>query len=233
MYIVYCHTNKVNGKRYFGITNRDPQKRWGKNGCKYLKKSRGSFQHPAFANAIIKYGWDSFEHEILFEGLTLEEANKKEIELIATYKTNVNRFGKDFGYNMTDGGDGSTGGTHYSGKDHPMYGKHHTEEARKKMSAAQSGENNPMYGRTGERGSFYGHHHTEEYKELMRVLHSGKNSPMARRVICVETGEVFDTLTSAAKKYGLFPNNISKACKNIRRTSGGLHWQYTDEKAAS
>ena len=30
-----------------------------------------------------------------------------------------------------------------TGENHPMYGKHHSEEARKKMSEAKSGENNP------------------------------------------------------------------------------------------
>ena len=47
---------------------------------------------------------------------------------------------------------------HISGKDHPMYGKHHTKKARQKLSDATSGENNPFYGR----------HHTDEAKQLVR-----------------------------------------------------------------
>lgn len=46
---------------------------------------------------------------ILFENLTKEEACEKEIELIAKYKTNIHRYGNDFGYNLTDGGEGTTG----------------------------------------------------------------------------------------------------------------------------
>lgn len=60
-------------------------------------------------NAILKYGWENIEHNILFENLTQEEAQEKEKELIAQYKTNIRRYGDDFGYNLTDGGEGTLG----------------------------------------------------------------------------------------------------------------------------
>ena len=33
------------------------------------------------------------------------------------------------------------------GENHPMYGKHHSEESKNKISKAAKGENNPMYGK--------------------------------------------------------------------------------------
>ena len=63
IYTVYRHTNKMNGKRYIGITKQKPERRW-QNGYGYV----GTY----FGNAISKYGWDAFEHEILFEGFTKE-----------------------------------------------------------------------------------------------------------------------------------------------------------------
>lgn len=45
----------------------------------------------------------------MFENLTQEEAQEKEKELIAKYKTNVRRYGDGFGYNLTDGGEGTLG----------------------------------------------------------------------------------------------------------------------------
>lgn len=39
-----------------------------------------------------------------------------------------------FGYNLTPGGDGQCG------EDNPMFGKHHTEEAKRKMSEARKGK---------------------------------------------------------------------------------------------
>lgn len=60
-------------------------------------------------NAIQKYGWKNVEHQILYENLTFQEACAKEQELIARFKTNCRRYGDDYGYNMTDGGEGNLG----------------------------------------------------------------------------------------------------------------------------
>lgn len=94
---VYCHTNKVNGKKYIGITSLLPIRRWGLSGQGYKTQY--------FKRAIDKYGWDNFEHEILFENIQKEEAKEIEIELILKYKTK----NKNLGYNLTNGGEGSTG----------------------------------------------------------------------------------------------------------------------------
>ena len=97
-YTVYMHTVIPTGKRYVGITRQDVRRRWGGNGCAYTKTQY-------FAKAISKYGWDNIKHEILFVGLTKEEAEAKEIELIALYDlTNHSN-----GYNIAKGGGGTIG----------------------------------------------------------------------------------------------------------------------------
>lgn len=100
MWIVYKHTNKINGKSYIGITSRKPEDRWGNNGRKY----RGLNDSGCFYNAIRKYGWDNFTHNILFTGLNEEEAKLKEKEMISFY----NSFAPN-GYNLTLGGEGTCG----------------------------------------------------------------------------------------------------------------------------
>lgn len=91
-YIVYKHISPSN-KVYIGITKQTLKARW--------KKGKGYSQNEHLTYAIEKYGEENFKHEVLFKNLTLEEAKKKEIELIAYYdSTNRKK-----GYNKTIGGD--------------------------------------------------------------------------------------------------------------------------------
>lgn len=89
-YSVYMHTSP-SGKKYIGITCQEPEKRW-KNGNGYKSQKY-------FYKAISKYGWDNFKHEILFSGLTKEEAEQKEIGLIALYQSDNYLYG----YNIEHG----------------------------------------------------------------------------------------------------------------------------------
>ena len=78
-YKVYCHINKINKKQYIGITKRNPKHRWN-NGKGYIYNSY-------FYNSIEKYGWDNFEHTVLYENLSENQAKQKEMELIKERNT--------------------------------------------------------------------------------------------------------------------------------------------------
>ena len=95
-YKVYRYTNKVNNKIYIGITKTSLKSRAGSNGHRY----RGC---PKFLAAIKKYGFQSFESEVLFEGLSKEEAEQKEIELITLFNSTDSKYG----YNTSEGGGAS------------------------------------------------------------------------------------------------------------------------------
>lgn len=99
-FIVYEHLNKVNGKRYIGITSRSLEERSGLNGKNYTKEHQ-----EVFYNAIQKYGWNNFEHNIIKKNLSFEEATNLEKELIKKYHTYIYDDQKN-GYNMTLGGEG-------------------------------------------------------------------------------------------------------------------------------
>jgi len=66
------------------------------------------------------------------------------------------------------------------GEKNGFFGKHHTEETRKRiseeMTGKMGGDKNPMYGihLKGEQCGFYGKHHTEETKQKFREDHLGK-----------------------------------------------------------
>ena len=155
MAIVYAHVNKINGKIYIGQTTRsNVNQRW--------RDGNGYADSKLFYKAIQKYGWDNFDHQILYEGITPERALELECILIAILDT-TNR---EKGYNLTTGGEHSIP----------------TEEVRKKISNAISGEKNGMYGRTGEKNPYYGKKHTEEerYKMSLKASHTpwNKGIPM-------------------------------------------------------
>ena len=154
-YCVYMHINKINNKKYIGITCQDVNDRW-KNGYGYRK------DQSVFFNAINLYGWDNFEHIVVRDNLSLEEANKIEMDLIALYKTNCIRYrNPEYGYNMTDGGDGHKGWTP-------------TEENRRNMSNAQKGKKLSEEHKTKISLSEKGRVFSEEHKQKIGDAHRGK-----------------------------------------------------------
>lgn len=71
-----------------------------KIGIAYLGKNKdGKYKQPKLANAILKYGWDSFILEKTINNLTNDEANNLERYYIKLYNSNG-----DGGYNLSDGG---------------------------------------------------------------------------------------------------------------------------------
>ena len=50
-----------------------------------------------------------------------------------------------------------------------------------------------------------------------------------KKVICVETQEVFRSVAEASRHTGVIATNISAVCKNRRRSAGGFHWEYIEE----
>jgi len=141
VYSVYTHTSP-SGKVYVGVSN-NPKRRWGTYGAPYLYKNKnGNYTQACFANAINKYGWNNFNHEILLKNVSFSEALYAEKYLIRWYKIH------NLSYNMSDGGEYYSGTRkplseerrlqvkEYMNAHHPMKGRHHTEEAKAKISEA-------------------------------------------------------------------------------------------------
>lgn len=129
---VYMHVSP-SGKRYVGITCQPVCQRW--------RAGKGYAKNEYFYRAIQKYGWDSFKHIILFDGLDEDTACKIEKKLVDKFKLTDPKYG----YNLHTGGlyhktseltrkriSESRKGL-YSGEENPFYGKHHTEETLEKI----------------------------------------------------------------------------------------------------
>lgn len=187
-YCVYCHTNKTTGKQYVGITGRSPQKRWN-YGYGYEKS-------PYFFNAIKKYGWDGFDHEILFDGLSKDIAERLEILLIEELQTL-----KPSGYNIEKGGN--------------SIGKH-SEETKRRISESHKGSKNPMYGRPISEA-------TRAKLRLRRIWnkkHIAQYDQDGKQV-----GE-WESASAAARAVSGDVRNISAVCRGKRRIAYGYKWSY-------
>ena len=219
-YKVYIHIFP-NNKVYIGITRNRTDIRWA-NGKGYKSQK-------VMSNAINKYGWKNIEHKVLYENLTKEEAEQKEIELISYYKSNQRKYG----YNIQNGGNvhcvseetkrkisNST-----KGEKHFMYGTHHSKETINKMSKSMKGR----------KGYWKGKHRTEETKIKISNALKGKKAHNALKVLCVETGIIYDNMHIASEKTNTCISDICKCCKGKLKSAGKyngqkLHWKYIKEE---
>lgn len=209
-YKVYIHRNKINNKVYIGITSMKPEHRWESNG-------KGYKNNIYFARSIQKYGWENFEHIILYEGLTKKQAEEKEIELISFYDS-TNR---DKGYNISPGGSlrGEDGDKKVSEK---LMGHIVTKETREKLKLTSlsyySNHDNPRKG--------YVKNDEEKYIDMMAQK---TRKPVEQ--IDLDTGEVinyFNSLGEAARFIGKSYANISKVCKGKYKQAYGYGWRYAN-----
>lgn len=126
-----------------------------------------------------------------------------------------------------------------SGEKNPMYGKHHSEEAKKTISEKMKGENHPLFGK----------HHSDESKKKMSEAKKGKyegeNNPMFGRirkdnierfskpVVQLTLEEEFIAEYKSAKeaeeKKGFNARNISQVCRGVKKTHKGFKWMKKED----
>ena len=53
---------------------------------------------------------------------------------------------------------------------------------------------------------------------------------LSKKVTCITTREVFDSMQEASKKYNIPTANISNCCRGKRKTAGGYKWIYFKEE---
>lgn len=164
---IYLITNTVNGKKYVGFSTLDPSDRLNKH-FRDAKNGRKTY----LCNAIRKYGSNFFIIETI-DSCSLEEAKESlEAKYIKKYKTH---YLNGYGYNMTEGGEGTIGHKHSDQTKRQMSidrtGKRHTEATKQLLSDQRKGPNNPNYKRV----------YSEEERAKISEKLSGSNNPRAKK----------------------------------------------------
>ena len=102
MGIIYCYTNKINGKKYIGQTI-NPQMRYNAHKSSYQNpndKEYNSLLHKAFR----KHGFENFEYEVLVKNIEdIDILNELEIYYIKKFNCQTPN-----GYNVESGGKNCT-----------------------------------------------------------------------------------------------------------------------------
>lgn len=253
---IYRHfivNDKHQEKSYIGQAHNQTLKHRWQNGNGY--KPKEGKRPSKFYNAINKYGWDSFGHEIILtiecdtiEDLVfwLDEWEKYYIEKYDSFHN---------GYNSTTGGNGGKilsdevrkkigesqkGEKHHSygkkGKPNAWCGKTHTEETKKKLSNIRKGKKASVEtkkkmsdARKGEKHHYYGKKRDEETVRVVAEKHK-------KKVICLNTLEVFDSVKEAQERYNI-SNGVSKCCRGQGYKTVGKHpitgerlkWMYYED----
>ena len=216
----------------------------------YVGKGKGRrYKQTSNRNKFFTNMYESHNCDVkkIYENLTESEAFQKERETVKWYKENTNfRL-----TNQTEGGEGSSGWDppqEYRDKQSKIHREQwQDEEFREKMLAIRTDENGPYKSQEfrekiarlvqGESNPNYGNYWTDEMKQhLSEVrkangLSTNENNPKATRIICIETGEVFNCIKFAMQKYHIkWEGSMTAALKHPVRTAGGQHWAVYSEE---
>jgi group I intron endonuclease len=162
---IYKWTNKLTNDIYIGQSI-DLSKRFIRYFNLSYLRNRGTL---AINRALIKYGFSSFQLEIL-EYCDIADLNKREQYYLDTLKPRYNILkiaGSSSGHKLSEETKAkisqSLKGVYVKEKS-ALYGRKHSEETKALMSLKKSNVNNPLFGKT----------HSEETKELMRLKALGR-----------------------------------------------------------
>lgn len=245
---IYCISNVIDDKKYIGQTTEGFYSRYLRHN-NLLKNNIHFNVH--LQRAYNKYGSDNFEMSVV-------EICNDESKIAQLEEKWISEFRSKYEcYNTL------SGGPTMKTTNNPFYGKKHTTESKKKMSEARTGkytgELNNFYGadHSGKNNGFFGHKHTEESRKKMSKtkakMYVGKGNPFygkhhtqearekmknnrknaARKVMCIETGIVYDSIKIAAKETNTCARSISAVCCGKRNKANGLHWKHMSDRGKS
>lgn len=200
--IIYKITNDINNKVYIGQTIETLADRWSAHSRPHQGKNKAK---SLIAQAIRKYGKNHFTMVQIDSASSIEELNNLEIRYIKEYNCKA-----PYGYNLQDGGDNKTC--------HP--------DTRLKISKSLKGTQikNRM------NGASKGRPVSEERRARISKTMTGVAQPWKyKKVLCVETGIVYESVQKAAIDLGIKRPNLSYLLINGgKHRKTGLTFKYAE-----
>lgn len=228
---VYRIINKINGKLYYGSSCHIEERFYRHK----LLLNKGKHENPYLQNAWNKYGDKAFVFEIA------ELCDKTILAIREQFYMDSSRSTeREYGYNICPQANHSVMseetkkkiGDANRGKSTWIKGKHHTPQARYKMSVA-SKLNNEMKGKIGPLHPFYGKTHSKESRQKMSLAKKGrfnnKSSKPVYQLLDNVIISTFPSLQEAGRATGIEPKNISACLNNRRKKAGGYEWKCSDQ----
>ena len=210
--VIYLIVNSINGKRYIGVSARNPRVRLREHVRTALAPWAKDNSH--FYRAIRKHGSAVFSASVLQEYSSVREALAAEVRLIAELKPE---------YNTTTGGDGRPGGGP----------SHLTPEGRAKIIAIHTGQKRHVMPHSVEtRLRLSEVNRQPECVERWKKYAGLGPKALSRPVICTDDGKIFESAASAARYYAVSVSALIELClKNPRRkTVGKRKFEYIKER---
>lgn len=201
-YTVYKLTDPE-GKVYIGITGKTVEERWN--------KGRGYSRGTPIREAIRKYGWENFQHEILCEKLTRLGAERLEKAFIAHYDSSD----PEKGYNRFLGGLGK--GAHMSevtkrlssDAKNRLYDEHPEIKDKISRTVKNAFDSDPSYRRRISKGVLAAYEKdpalrkrlSEKTEELWRDPVYRERAAVGRRQVCVMNFDLAERTRASHKSY--------------------------------
>lgn len=238
-FCVYIHTclaeGSSYGKKYVGVTSQAPERRWG-NGKNY--------KHCLyFHNAIQKYGWNSFSHEVIASGLSLEDAYALERELISCFKT----YDPDNGFNLTRGGNNLFDGENPCSRAVVLFDCHTGCRVAEFQSEASASAfiGAPVYQNLANKSRTCGRYicrYADDVIGVQKLNHEELTKPGAQlsKRKAVDQFDVngnyiqsFPSILEAELSVGCTRDVVGNAVRGVSKSGAGFQWRFSSDGFSS
>lgn len=219
MFNIYLIKNKLNNKVYIGKT-----KSLDARLAKHFSCAKTGINCFVIHKAIAKWGLQNFEVFVLEKLADEQLAIEKEVFWIDHYKSNITKYGNEFGYNLTAGGEGLSGYKHTEESKILMsiasLGKPKSEDHKKSLSESHAGKSLSAQHKLNIGKSVSGKTRGEDSKIKYSESKTGSKNPQSKLTdflvkeikIILNSGTI--SIKDLAVKYGVSPRTIRDVKNN-------------------